>query len=266
MEGINLRGGYALMRATWLSWMQYRSFFFILAFGWMIPPLAALFVWLAAVDSGSLAGFTRGSFVAYYLILILVNQITYAQSNWTLGDVIREGNLNFWLTRPIPGFWNVLASEMAGKAVYLLFVIPVTALLAIVLKPELETSWIQVLLFLFSIILAWMLRFLWGFWLASLAFWTSRADGLLALQDGLVFLLSGMVAPLALLPAGVSLAARILPFHAMIGSPVEILIGSIPLNQTGFALGIQFAWVVTTYLICRIVWHSGLRRYAAVGG
>ena len=111
MEGINLRGGYALMRATWLSWMQYRSFFFILAFGWMIPPLAALFVWLAAAESGSLAGFTRGSFVAYYLILILVNQITYAQSNWTLGDVIREGNLNFWLTRPIPGFWNVLAAR-----------------------------------------------------------------------------------------------------------------------------------------------------------
>ena len=27
---------------------------------------------------------SRGEFVAYYLVLILVNQLTYAQTNWTV--------------------------------------------------------------------------------------------------------------------------------------------------------------------------------------
>lgn len=266
MEGVNFRGGFALMRATWLSWMQYRSFFFILAFGWMIPPLAAMFAWLAATDQGSLPSFTRDSFIGYYLVLILVNQITYAQANWTLGDVIREGNLNFWLTRPLAGFWNVLAGEMAGKTVYLLFVIPVIFLLAIIFKPEIQTSSLQICLFLIATSLAWALRFMWGFWLASLAFWTSRADGLLALQDGLVFLLSGMVAPLALLPDRLQHIARILPFHAMIGAPVDILIGSTPLNQVGASLLIQIIWVLIAGILCRVAWHNGLRRYSALGG
>ena len=42
---MNLRGAWALIKRTWLSWLQERSFFFLLAFGWMISPLIYLFVW-----------------------------------------------------------------------------------------------------------------------------------------------------------------------------------------------------------------------------
>ena len=42
-----------LIKRTWLSWMQYRSFFFLLAFGWMIPPLIYLFVWSTAAGEGT---------------------------------------------------------------------------------------------------------------------------------------------------------------------------------------------------------------------
>jgi len=98
---MNHRGGIALIRSTWLSWMQYRSFFFILAFGWMIPPLVAMFVWIAAAGEGDVAGIQRSVFIAYYLVLILVNQLTYSQTNWTVGDIIREVTLNHWLIRPL---------------------------------------------------------------------------------------------------------------------------------------------------------------------
>ena len=43
------RRGLALVRASWASWLHYRSFFFILAFGWMIPPLIYLLVWKLGV-------------------------------------------------------------------------------------------------------------------------------------------------------------------------------------------------------------------------
>ena len=119
------RGGWALIRSAWLSWMQYRSFFFILAFGWMIPPLIYLFVWSAAAGEGSIGGMTRGGFVAYYLVLILVNQITYAQTNWTVGDLIRTGQINKLLLRPISPIYDALASEVAGKVVYLVFIVPI---------------------------------------------------------------------------------------------------------------------------------------------
>jgi len=91
---VNLRGGWALIKATWASWMQYRSFFFILAFGWMIQPLIYLLVWSTAAGGKTIGGFSRGEFVAYYLVLILVNQLTYSQTNWTVGDLIHYGPMN----------------------------------------------------------------------------------------------------------------------------------------------------------------------------
>jgi ABC-2 type transport system permease protein len=246
--------------------MQYRSFFFLLAFGWMVPPLIYLFVWSTAAGGETVAGLSQGQFVGYYLVLILVNQLTYAQTNWTVGDLIRMGDLNAWLLRPMPFVYQVLASELAGKVVYMIFVIPVTAALAFFLKPELATSLPEALLFVPALVLAWALRFLWGYALALLAFWSTRADALLAVQDSLVFLLAGVVAPMALLPQGLQQAAYVLPFRYMVGFPVELLTGQLDAAQIASGFAIQTIWTLAALLVCRIVWQSGLKRYVAVGG
>lgn len=180
---MNLHGGLALIKSTWLSWMQHRGFFFLLAFGWMIPPLIYMFVWSTATGGETIGGLTQGEFVAYYLILVVVNQLTYAQTNWTVGDEIRYGNLNTWLLRPMAPIFNVLSTELAGKVVYMTFTIPVALLLSVLLKPEFTLTWQNALLFVPGLIFAWTLRFFWGYWLALLAFWATRADGLLALQE-----------------------------------------------------------------------------------
>ena len=83
------------------------------------------------------------------------------------------------------------------------------------------------LAFIPALLLAWLLRFFWGYWLALLAFWATRADALLALQDTLVFLLAGQVAPVALLPGALQPAATRLPFRYMVGFPVEVLTGQL---------------------------------------
>jgi len=263
---MNHRGGVALIKSTWLSWMQYRSFFFVLAFGWMIPPLVAMFVWLAASGQDGIHGIQRSEFVAYYLVLILVNQITYSQANWTLGDVIREGLLNNWLLRPVSPFYQVLSSEFAGKFVYLVFTIPLTVILGLILKPAIELSLLQLVLYFTSLILAWGLRFLWGYWLALLAFWFMRADALLALQDSMVFIFSGMLAPVSLLPGILQKIASFLPFRYMVGFPVEIFTNQLSVMEMVLGLGIQSLWLLFSFTLCSLLWKNGLRRYSAIGG
>jgi ABC-2 type transport system permease protein len=263
---MNHRGGFALIKATWFSWMQYRSFFFVLAFGWMIPPLVARFVWSAAAGEGSLGGFTRGEFITYYLVLVLVNQITYAQVNWTVGDIIREGTLNHWLLKPLSAIYQALSSELAGKVVYLIFVIPVGLLLAILLKPEIDTTPVNIILSLLATLLAWGLRFAWGFWLAILAFWITRADSFLALQDSLVFIFSGMVAPIPLLQGSLQQIAKILPFRYMVGFPVEILVYDLSDKAILFGFLMQLAWLTIAVMLSRVLWVKGIRHYSAVGG
>ena len=129
---MNTRGGWALIKRTWAMWIQQRSFFFLLAFGWMIPPLVYLFVWSTAAGETTAGGLSRGEFGAYYLVLVLVNQLTYSQTNWTVGDVIRYGGMNMLLLRPLSPVFDALSTEVAGKVVYMIFVIPVTVVLAVV--------------------------------------------------------------------------------------------------------------------------------------
>jgi ABC-2 type transport system permease protein len=247
-------------------WLQHRSFFFLLAFGWMVPPLVYLFVWSAAAGSTTVGGLDRGAFVAYYLILVFCNQVTYSQTNWTVGDTIRYGGMNAILLRPLPPLYDALASEVAGKVVYLTFVAPVTAVLALVLRPELSLTPQQVVWFVPALLGAWALRFFWGYWLALLAFWATRADGLLALQDALVFLLGGQVAPTMLLPTVMRAIAHALPFRYMLGFPVEVLTGQLDARALCRGFAAQGAWLAVTVVLYVSLWRRGIRRYAAVGG
>lgn len=263
---MNHRGGRALVKATWSSWLAARGFFFLLAFGWMIPPLVYLLVWSTAAAERTIGGLGRGQFVAYYLVLILANQLTYSQTNWTVGDRIRYGQYNMVLLRPLSPLYDTLASEVAGKVVYMAFVVPAVGLLALLLHPELHVAPANGLAFVPALGLAWLLRFFWGYWVALLAFWATRADALLAVQDALVFLLAGQVAPIALLPAPLQAAARVLPFRYMVGFPVEVLAGQVGPGGVLPGLAIQAGWLAVALALYALVWRAGLRRYTAVGG
>ncbi|CAG0968869.1 hypothetical protein ANRL3_01368 [Anaerolineae bacterium] len=263
---MNARGGWALIRGTWLSWIQHRSFFFVLAFGWMIPPLIYLLVWSTAAGDQSIGGLTRGGFVAYYLVLILVNQLTYSQTNWTVGDLIRYGEMNRLLMRPLSPLFDALSTEVAGKVVYLIFDVPIVLVLALILRPEMELTLLNALAFVPALLLAWLLRFFWGYWLALLAFWAARADALLAVQDSLIFLLAGQVAPIALLPDVLQIAAKVLPFRYMVSFPVEVFVGQLSPIELGTGVVIQLGWLLIAMGLSAVMWRAGVRRYSAVGG
>lgn len=263
---MNHRGGWALIKSTWLSWMEQRSFFFLVAFGWMVPPLIYLFVWSTAAGDTNVAGMTRDGFVVYYLALIFVNQVTYSQANWTVGDMIRMGDFNRLLLYPMSPVYNTLASEIAGKAVMLSFVVPVTLGIGLLLRPEIALDAAGLAAFIPALLLAWLLRFLWGYWLALLAFWLTRADALLALQDGLIFVLAGQLAPVAVLPGVIHTLAVILPFRYMIGFPVEVLLGQLAADELLLGFGLQVGWLLAAFVLFRFFWRRGVRHYEAVGG
>jgi ABC-2 type transport system permease protein len=195
-----------------------------------------------------------------------VNQLTYSQTNWTVGDLIRYGEMNRLLMRPLPPLFDALSTEVAGKVVYLLFDVPIVIVLAVILRPEMELTLLNALAFVPALLLAWLLRFFWGYWLALLAFWAARADALLAVQDSLIFLLAGQVAPISLLPVILQNMAKLLPFRYMVSFPVEVFVGQLTPTELLAGAAIQIGWLLVAVGLSAVMWHAGLRRYSAVGG
>lgn len=263
---MNLRGGLALVKKSLLSFMASRGFFWTLAMGWMMGPLVYLFVWIVAVGQGNIAGFERNDFIFYYLSLILVNQFTYPTSHWTVGDQIQIGTISTWLLRPIPVIYEAIGADLAVKLVTMPFVLVITIGLGILLKCKLTLSIESTLFFIASVILAQILRFLFAYTLALLAFWTQRIQSLLAINDTFIFLFAGQVAPVALLPGYLKQIAVILPFRSMLGFPIELLVGKLTSTEimTGFIY--QAIWIILVVIAQQKIWRLGTRQYMAIGG
>jgi ABC-2 type transport system permease protein len=263
---MNLRGGWALVRKSLFRYTSSPGFFWTLALGWTMGPLVYLFVWTTAASQGSIRGFGRDDFSFYYLCLILVNQFTYPVSNWTVGDVIRTGLFSAWLLRPVPPLYEAVATDIATKMVCMPFALVVTVALGLVLRPSFVLSPAAAAAFVAALLLAQALRFTLAYVLALLTLWSGRADALLRLNDTFLFLLGGQVAPTGLLPGTLRRIAAVLPYHYMIGFPIETLMGRLDPAEMASGFAAQVGWLAAAILLCWIVWRRGVRHYAATGG
>jgi ABC-2 type transport system permease protein len=98
-----------------------------------------------------------------------------------------------------------------------------------------------------------------------LAFWTTRVGAANQTYFVIMLFLSGQFAPLELLPVPVQTIANILPFRWLIGYPIDLIMGRLTLNQALMGLGVQFVWLIISYIVLRVVWRAGVKIYSAVG-
>lgn len=254
---MNFRGGFALIRRTMFGFMAEKGFFWTLTLGWMMGPIIYMFVWTVAAGDGSITGFTQQDFVRYYILLILVNQLTYPTSHWTVGDQIYGGKMSIVLLRPISPFYDVVASDLAVKIVCMPFVIFVAGVAAIFLNFRLAISGLDLLVAVYLLLMAQIIRFMLAYTLSLFAFFTNKIKSLLSINDTLVFLLAGQVAPSSLLPGFMQDISDYLPFQYMISFPIEFSLGKLDHSQLVFGIIVQFVWAVVIILCNRLVWKKG---------
>jgi ABC-2 type transport system permease protein len=79
-------------------------------------------------------------------------------------------------------------------------------------------------------------------------------------------LLSGYLIPLSLFPHWLDRAARFLPFCYLQAFPVETLLGIRDRTQALVGLFMQLGWAALAWVALLLLWHRGLKRFAAFGG
>ncbi|MDM8000311.1 MAG: ABC-2 family transporter protein [Dehalococcoidia bacterium] len=254
-------------RTTLAMMLQYRASLIIWMIGHVLEPLVYLIVWsvVAASEGGSVGDYAARDFAAYFIVLMLVNHATYT---WVMYDFeyrVRHGSLSFALLKPVHPVHSDVADNLSSKLITLPFMLVVAGVLALIFHPALPLEPWTIGLFVPAILLAFLVRFLLEWTLAQAAFWTTRVDAINQTYFVLLLFLSGQIMPITLMPHPIRVVAEILPFRAMVGFPVELVLGRLTMNEALLGLGIQVAWVIVGLILLRVVWRAGVRVYSAVG-
>ncbi len=257
----------AQFRTTIAVQLQYRAALIIWLIETILEPLIYMIVWstVARAGQGSVADYAPRDFAAYYILFMLVNHITFTWIMWEFEFRVRQGYLSGLLLRPIHPIHRDIAENMTYKALTLTVMLPTAAVLTWLFDPAFQFSRRTISLFIVSVVLAFLMRFLLEWTLALAAFWTTRTSAINQMYYVVMMFLSGEIAPLALLPEPMQQVAHLLPFRWMLGFPVEIGLNRLTPVEIQHGILIQVVWIVLATGLMRFFWSRGLRRYSAVG-
>ncbi|MFD6091125.1 ABC transporter permease [Oerskovia sp. NPDC060338] len=258
-----IRTGAATLRTEVQARAAYRAQIAMGAFGWVVP-LAFMVLWRGAAADGAISGITEAQFTTYFAILLVVSNL------WITGSVvfgmsgrIHSGQLSAMLLRPFP---PVLVPVAEGIAVNLyrapvaMVGVPVVIFAAHGAVTNEPADW---LLALVVTILGITAMTYVGALVACIAFWMTKADGVMGLVFGLEWVLGGMVAPIALMPGPLPEILAHQPFWYAAGAPAEVMAGIG--DHDAWLLVECLVWIVVLHIAFHCLWRRAQRRYEAVG-
>jgi ABC-2 type transport system permease protein len=255
-------------RTAVMQQFQYRTANYFYMIGMVAEPVIYLVVWstVAAAQGGEVGGYTPGAFAAYYIVWTLVRNMNIVFTPYGWEWRIKDGTLSGELLRPIHPIHTDIAFFGGWKLVVIVLWLPLAAVLALIFRPELSPTWLEVAVFAVAIWGAFLIRtmFLWA--LGMVSFWTTRVSALFELYFALELLLSGRLVPMSLLPQWAQRLAGLLPFQWTFGFPIEALVADLPPERLIGGLGMQLLWIALGAGLVQLVWRAGVRRYGAVGG
>jgi ABC-2 type transport system permease protein len=245
----------------------YRGAVAIWTLGLIFYPIVTLVVWTTVAKSqgGSAGGFSAGEYAAYFIVLMVVNHMTFIWQAWEQEWRIRTGWYSPILLRPVHPIHQDVTVNLTFKMLGLVAVIPSAIVLSFVFDAHYEWTALDIISFVPSLIFAMVLRFIFEWTIGLLAFWVTKTSAMLHLYGALSLFLAGQIAPLALFPDAVRIIASILPFRWMLSFPVEVLLGQRSGQDIVAGIAMQLLWITISLLALKVLWGRAVARYSAVG-
>lgn len=255
------------------SQLAYKGAFYLFIFIDTFSAFIAYFLWMAIYESsnsGVLGGLTRDEMIVYvFMVHVTGSFVMVSISKWVSDDVVK-GTVAMNLIKPMDYRMSLL-SRAAGSMIYHFFIpslfigIGVELYKVFVLGIPV-TNWKNILWYLISCIMSFLIYVLFDFCIGMVAFFTSYIFGLLLVKDALLSFLTGQLIPLTFFPEAVKRVFDYLPFSSMVYTPVMIYLGKYTEKELAFVLFRQAAWVVLLYLLGSFIWRKVTERLVVLGG
>ena len=120
--------------------------------------------------------------------------------------------------------------------------------------------------FLLATVLTGLLQFFMSYTMALLAFWLLEVSTLIFMVFAFEYIAGGHLFPLNILPPVLARVLSYTPFPYQLYFPVGIYLGQVQGPALWRGLLIQAGWVLFFFVLARVVWSRGIRKYSAVGG
>ena len=258
----------ASARIAILQQFQYRVANYFYMIGMIAEPVIYLVVWstIANQQGGTVAGYTAGTFAAYYIVWTLVRNMNIVFTPYGWEWRIREGNLSMELMRPMHPIHNDIAYFVGNKVVAIVLWIPIAIFLSWFFKPVIDFAWMKALVFFIAIWGAFLIRTMLLSLLGMITFWTTRVSAIFELYFGLELILSGRLVPMTLMPQWVQNLSNYLPFKWTFYFPIDALVGNMSTRELWMGVGMQIFWITIGASFLSLIWRSAIKQFSAVGG
>jgi ABC-2 type transport system permease protein len=237
-----------------------------------LPIVTQIFLWTAvfgAASSDRMAGYTRETIVAYYLLTMVTRAFSSMPGLASgMATQIRNGEIKKFLIQPIDLLGFLLLARMGHKLVYYGVAIGPFALVFYLCRSYFP-GWPPAEVFA-AFVLSLLLSFFLGFFLEAslglIGFWTLEISSLLFVYMLFNFFFSGHMFPLDIVPEPWQSWIQLMPLKYLAYFPAAVFLETIPRDQMWRGVVIEAAWVVFFLVLSRWMMHAGFRRYSGFGG
>ena len=230
-------------------------------------PLVMLALWHAVAREAPVGPYGGHRFVAYFLAMFIVRQLTGSWAVWLINMEIRDGTLALRLLRPVHPLLSYAASSLAELPVRGLLAVPLAGVaLAVLARDELTRDPVLWAIWCASIVGGWLITLFANFAIGCMALFLEQSTKVMDVWLALFFVFSGYLVPVELFPPTLRAALDWMPFRYQLGLPVELMIGA---HDHGAALGLLARqWAIAAVLLACVglIWRRGVARFAAFGG
>lgn len=233
-----------------------------------IIMIASAFFWKALYAGKEyVGGVTVSTMLTYTVISSMISIVLTTNVERRIQTSVRKGTIAIDMMRPVNVF-RVFFAENLGNLTALFFqnLLPVFLIGCIFIGVPKPASAASLLLFLFSLLLAFIINWLIAVLFGMLAFSIVELDALLQVKKHLIRLLSGSIIPIWFMPVWFKNILSFLPFMYLYQMPLDIFIGKYTTQSLVKGLSVQAAWALGLYIVYIIRQKNVTRKLMIQGG
>jgi ABC-2 type transport system permease protein len=258
-----------IAKTAFLLQIVYRGHVYLTAIGNIIYLVLIYYLW-RAIFSGSQGTLHGTTFEQTFLRLGCASSMfvlfrTYME--WYISRDIISGDIIVRLIKPVDYQYSQIARATGAMVFSLFFVaLPTFVGLFFLFGNQGNVSPAGIILFIPSIIIAFLLSTIIDYCIGCVAFYTESIWGISTAKEAIVLFLSGAMIPVTFFPEIFQTVIKCLPFQAIYSLPLTILFSNTNFSENCQLIAVQCFWLVIMIVLSRILFTRASRAVTVNGG